>query len=100
KYIPNGIDLARFQKAPTTAIRHPQQKTILYVGRLEGRKGVKHLIRAYRELCQRRDDVQLFIAGSGVDENRLRDYVETNSIPRVTFLGYISDEDKIHHLHR
>lgn len=100
KYIPNGIDLKRYVTPPANAVKHPKMKTILYVGRLEGRKGLKYLLKAYEELTLRQDDVQLFIAGKGPDEKKLRDYVNDNNIPRVTFLGYISDEDKIYHLHR
>jgi phosphatidyl-myo-inositol alpha-mannosyltransferase len=100
KIIPNGIDLAIYSKKPKTAVRHPEKKTILYVGRLEDRKGVKYLLRAFNELANRRKDVQLFIAGVGPDEKKLREYVEELSIPRVTFLGFISDEEKIHQLHR
>jgi phosphatidylinositol alpha-mannosyltransferase len=100
QYIPNGIDIKTYRTRPTMALKHPKMKTILYIGRLEGRKGVKYLLRAYQELAQRNDKVQLMIAGSGPDETKLRDYVSEQEIPRVTFLGYISDKDKIHHLHR
>jgi phosphatidylinositol alpha-mannosyltransferase len=99
-YIPCGINLRRFQTKPASAIKHPQTKAILYVGRLEGRKGVKYLLRAYNELAKRHADVQLLVAGSGPDEQKLRDEVKNSEIPNVTFLGFISDEDKIHHLHR
>jgi phosphatidylinositol alpha-mannosyltransferase len=98
--IPNGIDIKKFSKRPSTAVRHPHLKTVLFVGRLEDRKGIKYLIRAFNELSQRRDDVQLLIAGSGPDENKLREYVNELEIPRITFLGYISDEEKIHQMHR
>lgn len=100
KYIPNGIDLARYSNAPTSAVRHPDMKTIFYVGRLEARKGVKYLLKAYHELVGKHQDVQLFIAGQGPDEDKLRDYVREMDIPGVTFLGFISDDDKIHHLHK
>jgi phosphatidylinositol alpha-mannosyltransferase len=99
-FIPNGINIKAFEAKPRLAIKHPKVKTILYVGRLEGRKGVKYLIRAYQDLATKRKDVQLFIAGSGPDEEKLRMYVKENDIPRVTFLGFITEEDKIHHLHR
>jgi phosphatidylinositol alpha-mannosyltransferase len=98
--VPNGIDINKFAKAPTSAVKHQSIKTILYVGRLENRKGVKYLLRAFHDLSEKHADVQLLIAGTGVDEQKLRDYVKDNDIPRVTFLGYISEEDKIHHLHR
>ncbi len=100
RYIPNGIDLKRYQTRPSSAIHHPDIKTILFVGRLEGRKGVKYLLKAYHELTMKRSDVQLFIAGQGPDEQKLREYVKEMEIPRVTFLGFISDEDKIYHMHR
>jgi phosphatidylinositol alpha-mannosyltransferase len=93
--VPNGIDINKFAKAPTSAVKHQSIKTILYVGRLENRKGVKYLLRAFHDLSEKHADVQLLIAGTGVDEQKLRDYVKDNDIPRVTFLGYISEEDKI-----
>jgi phosphatidylinositol alpha-mannosyltransferase len=98
--IPNGIDIKKYSLRPATALRHPKMKTILYVGRLEHRKGLKYLLRAFNELCTHCDDVQLLIAGSGPDEEKLRDYVTELKIPRVTFLGYISEEEKVHQLHR
>lgn len=100
RYVPNGIDLKKYQTKPSTAVKHPNMKTILYVGRLEGRKGVKYLLQAYKDLTARRKDVQLMIAGIGPEEQKLRDYVDEMEIPRVTFLGFISDEEKIHHLHK
>jgi phosphatidylinositol alpha-mannosyltransferase len=100
RYIPNGIDLKTYQTKPSSAIKHPDMKTILYVGRLEGRKGVKYLLAAYNQLAQRNENVQLLIAGSGPDEDKLREYVSENKVPRITFLGFISDKDKVHYLHR
>jgi len=100
KYIPNGIDLKKYLTPSASSVKNPKHKSILFVGRLEGRKGIKYLLKAFASLCERRDDVQLLIAGSGPDENKLRDYIKEMDIPRVTFLGYISDEDKIHLLHR
>jgi len=42
--IPNGIDLAKYQKLPTTSAKTKNVKTLLYIGRLERRKGVKYLL--------------------------------------------------------
>ena len=98
--VPNGIDIAKYSTAPPLAVRHPHKKTIFYVGRLEARKGIKFLLRAFATLAEHDDNVQLTIAGDGPDMSKLRTFVDENNIPQVTFLGYISEEDKIRHLHR
>ena len=98
--VPNGIDLAKYSTPPSGTGARPKRHTVLYIGRLEKRKGVKYLLRAFAELAHRHSDVQLLVAGSGPEENRLREQVAENAIPRVTFLGYISDDQKIRHLHR
>ena len=98
--VPNGIDIAKFRPSPGAAKPKNQLKTILYVGRLEDRKGVKYLIRAYAALAMKRDDVRLVIAGAGGGEKKLKQMVADESIPRVTFDSrYISDEEKINYLH-
>ncbi len=73
-----------------------KQKTILYVGRLEGRKGVKYLLHAFQLLSKRRTDVTLTIAGNGGDRDKLENLAADLEIAdKVTFLGYVSDEEKI-----
>lgn len=99
QYIPNGIDVKKYASAPKKEIPTHQLKTILYVGRLEGRKGLKYLLRAYEDLVSRNNDVGLLIAGKGPDEKKLKDYVRDNGLPRVSFLGYIDDDEKIKYLH-
>jgi phosphatidylinositol alpha-mannosyltransferase len=99
-YIPNGINVEQYRAKPETSVKHPKLKTILYVGRLEGRKGIKYLLRAYNELIKTHSDIQLLLAGSGPDEQKLREYVKEFEIPRVTFLGFVSEEEKINQLHR
>lgn len=98
--VPNGINIKKFNKAPKGIVRHSAKKTVFYVGRLENRKGVKLLLDAFKELSTRRRDVHLIIAGAGPDEKKLRDYADFNDIPRVTFRGFITDEEKIRSYHR
>lgn len=90
--VPNGVDVERF--IPTT---HPvvrEKKTILYLGRLEKRKGVDYLLQAYARLRDSHDDVRLVIAGKGVKLRTLERYVEQYEIPDVTFAGFIPESDK------
>lgn len=90
--IPNGIDLTKYhpKKQANSTI-----KTIVYVGRLERRKGVKYLIRAFAILAKDDENVQLQIIGDGSDRTKLEEYVDNKKIPCVVFRGYVSEEEKI-----
>jgi phosphatidylinositol alpha-mannosyltransferase len=90
--IPNGIDLGRYTVQPAKKKANP--KTILYIGRLERRKGVKYLLQAYKLLQQEMDDVQLLIAGDGPDREKLELLAEDLELKNISFLGYVSDELK------
>lgn len=95
--VPNYVDIPYYQKAPAGAKR--KANTILYVGRLEKRKGVKYLLAAFAELAQRDPNLRLIIAGDGSDREKLHMYVEDNDIPRVTFLGAVDEPTKLRLLH-
>lgn len=90
--IPNGIDLDKYQVRPTSS---KQSQSIVYVGRLEKRKGVRYLIQAFDILSRSNPDVQLRIIGDGTDRAKLEEFVDSNKIPRVIFHGYVEEEDKI-----
>jgi phosphatidylinositol alpha-mannosyltransferase len=92
-FIPNGIDLKRFSFKRRQKAASP--KTILYVGRLEPRKGVKYLLRAYRLLAMSQPDVRLLVVGDGPDRPKLEAYVHDLHIPNVSFLGYVNEEEKV-----
>ena len=91
--IPNGIRLENFTPAKKRALG--KRKKILFVGRLEKRKGVMHLLRAFAELAKEHADVELIVVGDGRLRSRLENYVERNEIPRIKFLGFVSEKKKI-----
>lgn len=95
--IPNGIDLNDY-RTPARRSDRRKQKTILYIGRLEGRKGVKHLLQAYAILQEKCDDVRLVIAGDGPDRDKLEMMADDLKLRNVEFIGYISDKEKKQHL--
>lgn len=95
--IPNPIDLDFF-KPPKTRDDSKQHKTILYVGRLENRKGVKYLLQAFAELSKKRPDVSLLIAGDGTDREKLESLARELKLKNVKFAGFISDEQKLEYL--
>lgn len=91
--IPNGID-GRF--TPPKVFRdNRKHKSILYVGRLEGRKGVNHLLHAFQRINERHPDVSLVIAGDGTDRAKLEMLADDLQLKNVEFRGYVSDEEKI-----
>ena len=95
-YIPNGIDLSVYQ--PRNAKR--DRSMILFIGRLEKRKGAREAIKAFEILKQRKPEAKLVIASDGPLRESLEEYVLENSIEDVTFLGFISEEEKLDLLSR
>jgi phosphatidylinositol alpha-mannosyltransferase len=95
--IPNGINLKLYKKPRTPSDNRPH-KTIFYIGRLENRKGVKYLLDAYQELIKKDPEISLIIAGDGPDRSKLESTVAEEHLTNVTFLGYISEAEKIKHL--
>jgi phosphatidylinositol alpha-mannosyltransferase len=93
--IPNGIDLKRFKKSAKLGIHDDSVKTILYIGRLERRKGLKYLFRAYEQLTHNQQNVRLVIAGDGPDREKLEALAATMRLPNVNFMGFVSDAVKM-----
>jgi phosphatidylinositol alpha-mannosyltransferase len=90
---PPCTDLRRFSAGGPIASEGGDEVSLLFVGRLEPRKGVMLLLRAYRRLCLEGLPVRLAIAGVGSEEAALRRYVERTGLPRVSFLGRFSDSE-------
>jgi len=95
KVIPNGVDLLRFAHAVPMARWQDGRPNILFVGRLEPRKGLLPLLKAYRILRKGGCDCRLLVVGSGPQDREARRYVMTRRLPDVEFLGRVSDGDKV-----
>jgi phosphatidylinositol alpha-mannosyltransferase len=90
RVIPNGIDVEQF--APGHApIRHLRDDSvnILFVGRLEKRKGLGDLLRAYRAMHERIPRARLIIVGDGPLRGRVESYVSRHKLPNVVMAGYV-----------
>jgi phosphatidylinositol alpha-mannosyltransferase len=84
--IPNGIDLAAFDQAEPADLG-PGRK-VLFVGRLEPRKGFRVALDAFADLAATHDDLWLIVAGAGAQATAL------GSLPaplrsRVRMLGRV-----------
>ena len=88
-YIPNGIE----QKQPdiTNTIEN-KQKNILYVGRIDKRKGLDFLLHAMVSIKNIDQDVTLHIVGTGRDKDELVKFSERFGLP-VIFYDHISDQE-------
>ena len=94
--IPNGIDVELFSPdvSPIEEFCDGKQN-ILFLGRLERRKGAIYLIKAYQQVKQEIPNSRLIIAGPGT---RLRKpyekWIRNQGLEDVVFVGYISEADK------
>ena len=68
----------------TTSKQIPTNKYFLFFGRLSYEKGVKTLLKAFKEL----PECNLKIVGTGPKEKELKLFVSNNSMNNVEFLGY------------
>jgi phosphatidylinositol alpha-mannosyltransferase len=94
KLIPNGVDLARFDRAVPIARWQDGTRNLLFVGRHEPRKGLLDALKAYRLLRKTGCDCRLLVVGSGPQEKEARRYVATRRLSGVEFLGRVTDAQK------
>ena len=94
--IPNGVDIERFspEVAPMEQYCDGKQN-ILFLGRLEHRKGLKYLLEAYQLVKREIPDSRLIVVGPGTKLlGGYKRWVKRNHLEDVVFVGYISEEDK------
>ncbi len=65
RVIPNGVDIQRFgpHVPPSDELKGKNERIILFVGRIEPRKGLSTLIRAFEEVIKRIPEARLVIVG-------------------------------------
>jgi glycosyltransferase involved in cell wall biosynthesis len=96
RVIANGVDTQFYSAATPTDLRAsgiaPDQRVLLYVGRLDVQKGLDWLLRVTPRLLKRCPEHHLVLAGSGPKERALRNLAEqTSSADRIHFVGWRND---------
>jgi len=93
KIIPNGVDTERFNPSVPKIERFQDGAlNILFVGRLEKRKGVNYLLDAYARVKNQLENSRLIIVGDGTERKNLQTQVVTQGIRDVHFEGRIPDD--------
>ena len=94
--IPNGIQVGTYSSGalPYAHLRDGMVN-ILFVGRLERRKGLKYLLGAFARLKWSWPNIRLLVVGPGsLDDDSARMIGERN-IKDVLFAGAVSEEEKV-----
>jgi phosphatidylinositol alpha-mannosyltransferase len=90
RVVPNGIDFARFAEA--TPAQLGPGRSLLFVGRLDPRKGFPVAVEAFRILATDRSDLRLVVVGDGTDRAAV-DELETAFRGRVSMFGAVPNDD-------
>jgi len=92
--IPNGVDLKVFSPQVEPFAKYRDGKfTILYVGRMDPRKGAKYLFGTVSLLEKRLTDYRIVVVGTGWMKKYYDVYIPLHLRHRVEFNGYASPKD-------
>ena len=89
RIVPNGVDVGRFANANPASL--PPGRHLLFVGRLEERKGFPIAIRAFEQLSARYPDLRLLVIGDGSERDAV-DTLSSDARSRVEMLGRVNDD--------
>jgi len=93
-HIPHSVDTALFHPRPLAAgMQGPA--TVLFVGQLIERKGMRQLITVIGDRAW--DDVEFCFVGRGPYTARIKELARE---PRVRYLGYVSDRHQLARIYR
>ena len=93
--IPNGIDLEHFSPTVSPIDRFCDGKlNILFVGRLEKRKGLNYLLKAYQQVKGEISNSRLIIVGPGTRlRKKYEKQVVRDGLKDVVFAGYVTYDE-------
>lgn len=92
--VPNGVDVAPFRDAePLPALHDPDRPLVLFVGRLERRKGVAVAVRAWLALRETHPQARLCVVGDGPERTYGARMVPGSARDDVQFVGRVDDAE-------
>jgi len=96
RLVPNGVDVNRFhpERRPFERWADPARANLLFVGRLDPRKGVRHLLAAMSEVVDRtRGRARLLVIGDSYLRPGLEARVPAELREHIHFLGHVPSAD-------
>ena len=95
RIVPNGIDVDFLsQEVPPFDAFNDGKLNILFVGRLEKRKGLKYLLQAFSRLKWEYPDIRLIVVGAGNPGKDSYRIMAERNLQDVVFVGRVSEEAK------
>ncbi len=92
--IPNGIDFKHFSANASPLPQYQDGKlNILFVGRLEKRKGLRYLLEAYSKLKWEMPNTRLIVVGPGNPDKESYRILSSHNLQDVEFVGKVSYDD-------
>jgi phosphatidyl-myo-inositol alpha-mannosyltransferase len=92
---PEPAEASATVETPATVLTPaPQPSTMLFLGRLEPRKGVLHALRVFELIKPRYPELKFIIAGSGPLEQDARVFVRQRGLTDVVFEGQVDERRK------
>lgn len=92
--IPNGIQVDSFANAKPFPHLQDGKINLLFLGRLEKRKGLKYLLSAYSKLKWDWPNLRLLVVGPGKPDADSYRIMSERNLQDVVFTGPVSEEDK------
>lgn len=93
--IPNGIAPDYFGSANITPL--PQytdgKLNVLFVGRMEKRKGLRYLLRSWGAISRQYPETRLIVVGEGDLRDECERYVAENHLANVVFVGFVTNAE-------
>ncbi len=92
--IPNGIDLSRFSgEHEHIPALDDGKRNLLFVGRLEKRKGAKYLLRAFVGIHARHPNTRLIVVGEGGLRKGYERAMKAAGVEDVVFAGFVPEAE-------
>ncbi len=100
--IPNAIDTSKYEvKVDREAVKRrygiaPDERIVLFVGRLVPQKGVEYLIKATSKIVNSHPNARIVIVGDGWMKDHLWNLtISSEHKHKISFLGFLSDSELV-----